>query len=93
MTRPLRRVADRAVRPADHQPHRPGWTCTRCDAPWPCRTLRDHLSDTLDRSAITSLMMGWAAQMLAELGDEVEVHARLYAWHLHAGWRPPGGPW
>jgi len=92
VTRPLRRVADRVVRPGDHQPHRPGWWCTRCDAPWPCATYRDHLLDTLDRGAITSLMMGWAPQMLAEFGEERVVHDRLYAWHLHSVGRPAGGP-
>lgn len=92
MTRPLRQVADRPIRPADHQPHRPGWTCNRCAAPWPCRTLREHLLDTLDRGAITSLMMGWAPMMLAELREEAAVYERLYAWHRHPVGRPAGDP-
>lgn len=92
MTRPLRQVADRPVRPADHQPHRPGWICTQCGADWPCAPYRDHLLETLDRGAIASLMASWHPQMLAELGEEAAVHARLHAWHRHEGWRPVGGP-
>lgn len=92
MSRRQRQFARHVGRPADHQPHRPGWWCARCGADWPCVTLRRHLLDTLDRSAISSLMAGWAPQMLAELREEAVVHERLYAWHLHPVGRPAGGP-
>lgn len=84
------------IRPADHQPHRPGWTCTQCGADWPCERYREHLLETLpDRSAISSLMAGYYPSALVELGGEPEVvHARLFAWARHEGVRrPPGGPW
>lgn len=96
--RPPRQITDDVpvlVRPADHQPHRPGWTCTRCGADWPCATYRDHLLESLhgDRSAIQSLMGTHYPMMLAELREEAAVYARLYGWARHEGVRrPPGGP-
>jgi hypothetical protein len=80
-------------RPADHQPHRPGWTCSVDGDDWPCATYRNHLLGTLDRSAIGSLMASWYPQMLAELREDAAVHGRLFAWARHEGVRrPAGGP-
>lgn len=97
MSRPPRQLTDDAVlaRPADHQPARPGWTCTQGCGDWPCERYREHLLETLpDRSAITSLMATHYPMMLVELGGEAHVaHARLFGWARHEGSRrPPGGP-
>jgi hypothetical protein len=89
-----RRADDRAAVPADHQPHRPGWTCAVDGNDWPCAVYREHAWTSLDgdRSAVASLMAGWYPQMVVELGEERVAHDRLFAWARHPVGRPAGGP-
>jgi hypothetical protein len=97
VTRALRPVVDRAgvlARPADHQPSRPGWTCTQGCGDWPCAAYRGHLLATLDRGAIMSLMESHYPTALVELGEAHVVDARLFGWARRGEVRrPPGGPW
>lgn len=89
MTRPV------LARAADHQPARPGWTCTQGCGDWPCATYRGHLLDSLrgDRSAVQSVMAGYYPMALVEMREERVVYERLFAWARHDGVRLPGGPW
>jgi len=79
-------------RRADHWPHRPTWICDAGCGEWPCGALREYLLATRLRSEIADEMAGYYPYAERELRLEpAAVHRRLFGWHQHAGWHPPGG--
>ncbi|WFE63296.1 hypothetical protein [Micromonospora sp. WMMD714] len=67
-----------------HVPARPGWQCTGCGEPWPCRVRRDRLlSEYADDRAALGVYLGLQlVEALTDLSRQPagDLHTRFLGW-------------
>lgn len=81
--RPLTRGQQHRAGPA-HTPRRPQWTCTACDADWPCAPakvslLEEYCGDRVGLSVYMASQYHHAAGELAHI-TPTDIYGRFFRW-------------